>query len=179
VAVVLALGAPALLPAQVAPTGDSVTPARPSVGDRVRLDLRSGGRLEGVVARATADSVTFAAERRGLVPPAVAVQDVSGFRRSLGRDRARGVRTGALVGGVLGAVVVAAGVAVDRSTDAAVMVPATLLAVPVAGLLTLIGAGLGSANAPTIWSDAAPVRVGGGPQAPGRALATLGYQLRF
>lgn len=133
----------------------------------------------GTVARIGADPIAFAAERRGLAPAAVAVRDVAGVRRSLGRDRARGTRSGALVGGAVGAALVAVGVAVDRSTDAAVMVPAALLAVPAAGLLTLMGAGLGAANAPTLWSDPAPLRVGAVQPTPRRAGAVFGYLLRF
>jgi hypothetical protein len=143
----------------------------PEVGDRVRLEMRDGVRIVGIVTALGRDTIRLRGDRAGATAtfPLTAVR---GYETSAGRDRRRGAWAGALVGGVLGAGLVAFALHEDATAQGDYMITATMVAVPAAVALVLAGAGVGALVAPERWTAPMPARAGGPPAARGGSTTT-------
>lgn len=151
--------------------------APPPVGTRVRLETRDGSHIIGVVRAADADSIRLSLGRAGDPVERLSVLPLSAVRSyalSDGRDRRRGARNGALVGGGLGLALVAYA-AYEDSRAGDIIIPGTLLAVPVAVGLTAVGTLAGTVFAPERWGAPVALELGLGA---GDAVY-LGLRVRF
>jgi hypothetical protein len=140
--------------------------ALPPRGARVRVETASGSHVVGTVRSIEGDTIRLRVGRRyetALPLLALSVADVRGYSVSLGRDRPRGARNGALVGGGLGLGLVAFAAYTDAHASGDAMIPGTLYAVPAALLLTGVGALLGVAAAPEGWSAPVALQLAPGP----------------
>jgi hypothetical protein len=152
--------------------------ARPAIGDRVLLETRAGTRVVGTVAALGADTIHLRGTWAG-VTMALPVTAVAGFQTSLGYDRWRGARVGALTGGIVGAAVVALALHADATTDAALSIPSTVIAAPAAAGLVLLGAGIGAVAMPERWTGQVPLQVGALLRGPGHSRLGVRLAARF
>lgn len=158
--------------------GQVAEPGVPPLGARVRLESQDGSHVVGTVQAIDADTIRIYRGREydPAVPlHAVPLRAVRSYTVSMGRDRGRGARNGALIGGGLGLALVAYAGYQDAAADDAVIVPGSLVAVPVALGLTGIGALLGARLAPDRWSS--PVKLGLGSRE--RGSLNLGFTVRY
>jgi hypothetical protein len=138
-------------------------------GTRVRVELTNGVVLKGLVSAVERDSLYLLADNTAS-SRAVATAFIRTLQHSVGRDRWRGARRGALVTSVIS--LAAVGLAVYTDTHSRdVIIPSTLFVVPLGAVFTGLGAGIGAAAAPETWSG----RLSVGKAAP--ALAT--HELRI
>lgn len=143
--------------------GQAAEPGVPPLGARVRLEIRDGSHVVGTVQAIDADTIRLYRGRE--YDPAaplhvLPLRTVRSYAVSMGRARGRGARNGALVGGGLGLAVVAYAGYQDATANDIVIVPGTLVAVPIALGLTGIGALLGAQLAPDRWSSPVELRIG-------------------
>jgi hypothetical protein len=149
---VFALAVVAMLSTQPATARAQVT--LPTVGERVRMQLRGGERVTGVVrslAGDTLDLLTGRADWR------IARAEIEQLEVSMGRDRGRGAAWGALAGGILGAGLIIVGLVADSHPNDATF-PSTALTLPAAAITTTLGAGIGFLLGPEQWGP--PTNIG-------------------
>ncbi len=152
----------------------------PPLNVPVRLEMRDGKRITGMVAAFDADTILLdvaARLARGDVPLAIPVATVRAYSVSGGRDRWRGARRGALVGSVLGLVLIGVALHADATTDADLIVSSTMLVVPAAVGIVVIGAGLGALAGPRRWTS--PIQMGVGERGAPRGPLRVGIDAGF
>ena len=123
------------------------------IGSRVRLEITSGAQVIGTIVALESDTIRVASRNAAVAVPR---NSVMSYDVSLGRERGRGARRGALAGGALGFAVVVA--SLGRDTATVNRQPSDLrAAVPIGIGLLALGAAIGSALAPEQWDAARSV----------------------
>jgi len=121
----------------------------PAIGDRVRLEIAdSVRRVTGTVAAHRGDTITVETHGEFRL---VNIGSIERYELSVGRDRPRGARRGALVGGALGLALLVGAAIEDAHSTKDVLVPGVVLVAPLAVGITALGAGVGAIAAPERW----------------------------
>ena len=152
---VFALAVVAMLTTQPATARAQVT--LPTVGERVRMQLRGGERVTGVVSALAGDTLELLTDHA--VGWRVVRADIEQLEISVGHDRGRGAAWGALAGGIVGAGFIIVGLVADSRPNDATF-PSTAFTLPAAALTTALGAGIGFLVGPEQWGS--PLNVGVG-----------------
>ena len=136
------------------------------VGTRVHVETTAGEHIRGTLTAIERDTLRVIVG--GVEPPfAFALAAVKTVARFEGYDRERGAVHGLLNGGKVGLVLIGVGLFLDRGDSGDNIVSASMLTVPAAVIVTLIGAGAGALSAPERWGvpqrvslrlDATPAR---------------------
>lgn len=144
-------------------------------GTHVRLETSNSTLVTGVVAALRRDSVSLRIDKSD-VTETYAVSSLRAFSRSLGADRWRGARRGALLSGGIGLLATALVLREDlKPSDS--YIRGTLFVAPAAILFTLLGTGVGALSAPEQWSRVQRLSVGAQADSPGRL--ALAYRITF
>ena len=144
-------------------------------GTRVRLETPNSTLVTGVVAAYLGDSVSLRVDRSD-VTETYAVSSLRSYARSLGVDRWRGARRGALISGGIGLLATALVLREDLKPNDNI-IPGTLVVAPAAILFTLLGTGVGALSAREQWSMVQRLSVGTTADTPGRL--ALVCRIRF
>jgi hypothetical protein len=122
----------------------------PAVESRVRVHRIDAPRVVGTVVPWGADTVAVRTDDSRTVMP-IPVASITGYEMLTGRDRWRGARRGAAVGAGVGVLLI--GLAIREDLDCGdCYIPASVVAVPAALVLTVLGSGVGTVIAPARWT---------------------------
>jgi hypothetical protein len=144
---------------------------------RLRIETRHASFVVGRVVRVSADSVIVREDQtRSIV--GLAQRDILVFEESLGSTRKHATQRGALFGAGLGIALIVVGVLADAKAEGEVMGPTNVaIALPLAALCPLVGAGIGAATGGERWQRPTAVQVGAAVQHSNGI--TIGLAVRF
>lgn len=144
----------------------------PAVEARVRVHRVDAPRVVGTVVAWGPDTVAVRTDDSRTVTP-IPVAAITGYEQLTGRDRWRGARRGAAIGAGVGVLLI--GLAIRDDLDCSdCYIPATVVAVPAALVLTVVGSGVGAVIAPARWTTYGARRESRLPTA-----ARVGFRLGF